>query len=270
MRFGLLLLLLFTSMANAGSLQVNGVRLWAAPDSTRVVLDVTGPVEHKLFTLKGPDRLVVDLKDATVSKELVNQLKSSGVVKGLRSGSRNKGDLRLVLDLSSPVKPKSFVLKPNDQYGHRLVIDLFGTGKAKKSEPKTVKAVSEPASLRDLVIAVDAGHGGEDPGARGRKGHQDDGGGNRSPGGSTLSDCDLGSRRLQQDDHSGLGKHLVSQRLNEFRLLLLLQGLYDLLTGLGVILSQPIPVGRHDLDDLALVGLGHLFVHVRAPGTLLG
>ena len=170
MRFGLLLLLLFTSMANAGSLQVNGVRLWAAPDSTRVVLDVTGPVEHKLFTLKGPDRLVVDLKDATVSKELVKQLKSSGVVKGLRSGSRNKDDLRLVLDLSSPVKPKSFVLKPNDQYGHRLVIDLFGTGKAKKSEPKTVKAVSEPSSLRDLVIAVDAGHGGEDPGARGRKG----------------------------------------------------------------------------------------------------
>jgi N-acetylmuramoyl-L-alanine amidase len=170
MRFGLLLLMLMTSFANAGALKVDGVRLWAAPDSTRVVLDVTGPVEHKLFTLKGPDRLVVDLKHASVSPALVKQLKSSGVVKGLRSGSRNKNDLRLVLDLAGPVKPKSFVLKPNEQYGHRLVIDLFGTGNTKKSVPKTVKAISKPSSLRDLVIAVDAGHGGEDPGARGRKG----------------------------------------------------------------------------------------------------
>jgi len=169
-RFGLLLFLLLTSIAaNAGSLQINGVRLWAAPDSTRVVFDITGQVEHKLFTLDGPDRLVVDLKHASISKALVSQLKSSGVVKGLRSGTRNKDDLRLVLDLSGPVKPKSFVLKPNDQYGHRLVIDLFGVGKAKKSEPKTIKVV-KPTVLRDLVIAVDAGHGGEDPGARGRNG----------------------------------------------------------------------------------------------------
>lgn len=169
-RFGLLLFLLLISVANAGSLKVNGVRLWAAPESTRVVFDVTGPVEHQLFTLKGPDRLVVDLKHASVDKALVKQLQASGVVKGLRSGSRNKDDLRLVLDLAGPVKPKSFILKPNDQYGHRLVIDLFGAGTAKQREPKTVKAVTEPGRLRDLVIAVDAGHGGEDPGARGRKG----------------------------------------------------------------------------------------------------
>lgn len=168
-RFGLLLFLLLTSIAHAGALQINGVRLWAAPDSTRVVFDVTGPVEHKLFTLKGPDRLVVDLKHASINKSLVKQLKRSGVVRGLRSGIRNKDDLRLVLDLSGPVKPKSFVLKPNDQYGHRLVIDLFSVGKTKQHAPKTVKRV-KPTVLRDLVIAVDAGHGGEDPGARGRKG----------------------------------------------------------------------------------------------------
>jgi len=169
-RPGLLLLLLLTSIAHAGPLQVSGVRLWAAPDSTRVVFDVTGPVEHQLFTLDGPDRLVIDLKHASVDKALVKQLASGGVVKGLRSGTRNKDDLRLVLDLAGPVKPKSFVLKPNDQYGHRLVIDLFGAGKAKKREPKTVKAITSPTKLRDLVIAVDAGHGGEDPGARGRRG----------------------------------------------------------------------------------------------------
>ena len=168
-RFGLLLFLLLTSIAHASALQINGVRLWAAPDSTRVVFDVTGPVEHKLFTLKDPDRLVVDLKHASISKALVKQLKRSGMVRGLRSGTRNKDDLRLVLDLSGPVKPKSFVLKPNDQYGHRLVIDLFSARKTKKHEPKTVKQV-KPTVLRDLVIAVDAGHGGEDPGARGRRG----------------------------------------------------------------------------------------------------
>ncbi|VAW78629.1 N-acetylmuramoyl-L-alanine amidase [hydrothermal vent metagenome] len=169
-RFGPLLLLLLTSLANAGSLQVKGVRLWAAPDSTRVVFDVTGPVEHKLLTLKDPNRLVIDLKHASVNKALVKQLESSGMVKGLRSGTRNKDDLRLVLDLTSPVKPKSFVLKPNDQYGHRLVIDLFSASQAKKSKPKTAKAIIKPAVLRDLVVAIDAGHGGEDPGARGRKG----------------------------------------------------------------------------------------------------
>ena len=169
-RFGLLLFLLLTLPANADSLQVSGVRLWAAPDSTRVVFDVTGPVEHKLFTLGGPNRLVIDLKHAGIDKSLADRLKSSGMVKGLRSGKRNKDDLRLVLDLTGPVKPKSFVLKPNDQYGHRLVIDLFGAGAVKKTEPKTAKAINKPAVLRDLVIAVDAGHGGEDPGARGRKG----------------------------------------------------------------------------------------------------
>jgi N-acetylmuramoyl-L-alanine amidase len=172
MRLLWLLLVLVSSLANAGSLQVQGVRLWAAPDSTRVVFDVSGPAEHRLFTLKGPDRLVVDVSDANIDKGLEKTLAGGGVVKGLRSGPRNKTDLRLVLDLEGPVKPKSFLLKPNAQYGHRLVIDLY-TGAADaavRSEPKKVRSATQPAKLRDLVIAIDAGHGGEDPGARGRKG----------------------------------------------------------------------------------------------------
>ncbi len=172
-RPGLLLLLLLiwiAPVAQAASLKVSGVRLWAAPDSTRVVFDVTGPVEHQLFTLDGPDRLVIDLKHAHMDKGVVSQLSAGGVVKGLRSGTRNKDDLRLVLDLSGPVKPRSFVLKPNQQYGHRLVIDLFGADAAKQRKPVTVKRAAPPSRLRDLVIAVDAGHGGEDPGARGHRG----------------------------------------------------------------------------------------------------
>lgn len=158
------------SLAEAGPLQVQGVRLWAAPDNTRVVLDVSGPAQHRLFTLANPDRLVLDITDAQIDDDLKSRASSGGMVRNVRSGPRNKNDLRLVLDLTGPVKPKSFALKPNDQYGHRLVIDLFSAGSAKKTSPAPVKAASEPAQLRDLVIAIDAGHGGEDPGARGRKG----------------------------------------------------------------------------------------------------
>jgi N-acetylmuramoyl-L-alanine amidase len=174
MRLAWLLLVLAASLANAGPLQVQGVRLWAAPDSTRVVLDVSGPAEHRVFTLKGPDRLVVDLKNAAIDTDLAAVKTRGGMVQRLRSGPRNKTDLRLVLDLSGPVKPKSFMLKPNQQYGHRLVIDLFGSTAAKAavapSAPRKVQAPNQPPQLRDLVIAIDAGHGGEDPGARGRKG----------------------------------------------------------------------------------------------------
>ena len=176
MQLGRLVLLLAIALvlapisgAYAGALQVQSARLWAAPDSTRVVFDVSGPVEHRLFTLKNPNRLVIDLSNAVIDDKLKQTLTSGGIVKKLRSGPRNKKDLRLVLDLNSPVKPRSFVLKPNEQYGHRLVIDLFSAGAAGKSVPKKVQA-SKPKQFRDLVIAIDAGHGGEDSGARGKKG----------------------------------------------------------------------------------------------------
>ena len=167
-RLGLLLLLLVVSL-DALALQVEGMRLWAAPDSTRVVFDVSGPVEHKLFTLDKPDRLVIDLKQARLAPTVRRQAAKGGIVKGLRSGMRNKTDLRLVLDLAGPARPRSFLLKPNAQYGHRLVIDLARVEQGKPRKAKVVKSI-QPAQLRDLVIAVDAGHGGEDPGARGRRG----------------------------------------------------------------------------------------------------
>jgi N-acetylmuramoyl-L-alanine amidase len=169
-RFVWLGLLLLPWLAQAAPLQVEGVRLWAAPDSTRVVFDVSAPAKHRLFTLKNPDRLVIDLSDAAIARGVKDSFSSGGIVKTLRSGPRNGHDLRLVLDLSGPAKPKSFVLKPNDQYGHRLVIDLFNSDKRPVAALKTLEAKNEPAKLRELVIAIDAGHGGEDPGARGKKG----------------------------------------------------------------------------------------------------
>lgn len=155
----------------AGPVEVRGVRVWAAPDNTRIVFDVSGPVAHELFALHGPDRVVIDLRDARLASSAADTT-AQGLVRGMRSGVRNGKDLRMVLDLSAPVRPRSFLLKPNGEYGHRLVVDLYDAvaPSAKASQPvKTVPTVAK-AQPRELVIAIDAGHGGEDPGARGSRG----------------------------------------------------------------------------------------------------
>jgi N-acetylmuramoyl-L-alanine amidase len=163
------LLWAFAVLCAAGEnpLQVDNVRLWAAPDNTRVVFDVSGTADHKLFTLHDPERLVVDLTNARLGGGFDRLAASGGLVKGLRTGLRNGRDLRLVLDLNGRARPKSFALKPNDQYGHRLVIDLHPLDSAAQAAQPARPARSAANAPRDLVIAIDAGHGGEDPGARG-------------------------------------------------------------------------------------------------------
>src|SRR5690606_35749868 len=122
--------------------------------------------EHSLFRLDGPDRIVIDLTDATVAKSLGEVGSADGLVRRLRTGVRDGDDLRVVLDLAAAAKPKSFVLRPNGTYGHRLVVDLF------PEQRRATKAPAQPAdnALRPLVVAIDAGHGGEDPGAIGPSG----------------------------------------------------------------------------------------------------
>ncbi len=162
-------------VAAGASHEVLGVRVSATGDRTRVVLDLSGPTEHRIFTLKGPERVVIDLPDTRLSRTAPRP-SGSGVVKRVRSGVRNGRDLRLVLDLGSAARPKSFLLPPSGGTGHRLVIDLVaagGTVAARPKQPvKTVDKVLEKP--RDLVIAVDAGHGGKDPGARGRRAREKD------------------------------------------------------------------------------------------------
>ncbi len=156
-------LLLVPLAAESAPVRIADVRVWEASDSTRIVFDVSGPVEHSVFTLTGPDRIVIDIDGADVPTVLPSIADASGLLKGLRSGRRNTSDIRLVLDLSGPATPRSFVLRPNDTFGHRLVVDLVPpVGKA--------RAAVAPAKLRDLVIAIDAGHGGKDPGAIGPSG----------------------------------------------------------------------------------------------------
>ena len=130
------------------------------------MLDLSQPVEHTLFTLTGPDRVVVDLKNSRFDNKLEGIPEGKGYVKGIRSARRKNGDLRIVLDLTHAVTPKSFHVRPNDQYGHRLVIDLDAPDVGKT----VIKVAPNTGKERDVLIAVDAGHGGEDPGAIGRKG----------------------------------------------------------------------------------------------------
>lgn len=159
-------MLLFSSLAVAGATEVSSVRVWPAPDSTRVVFDISAPADYNLFTLKDPHRVVIDINHADLNRSLTLNDAQGGVLEGVRSAPR--GDkLRVVLDLNQAVKPKSFLLQPNRKYGHRLVIDL-----QKPGHKAPVKAIEEHQTqgLRPVVIAIDAGHGGEDPGALGRRG----------------------------------------------------------------------------------------------------
>lgn len=169
-----ILLLLFSLPLLAGQVTVNNLRIWAAPDHTRLVFDTSHPVSHNLFTLKQPDRLVIDVQNALLAGEMP-EVEADPLVRRVRSAQRKDGSLRVVLDLKGVTKPRSFVLKPNRQYGHRLVVDLYGQeGESTRQSQKPVKQLASN-DLRDVVIAIDAGHGGEDPGAVGRRGtHEKD------------------------------------------------------------------------------------------------
>ncbi len=161
-----LTILLLSGAAQAA--EVRGLRVWAGPDYTRTVVDLSGPVDYKLFTLAGPDRVVIDLDQSRVQAGL-QAPKAGGVLNGVRTGKRDGGKVRLVLDLNTSSQPKSFLLKPTGEYGHRLVIDLpAAASTAGRNKVRHIDDVVKPN--RDIVIALDAGHGGEDPGSVGLKG----------------------------------------------------------------------------------------------------
>ncbi|MCK1793432.1 N-acetylmuramoyl-L-alanine amidase [Pseudomonas sp. TNT19] len=183
-----LLLLAVTVNAVADS-KVNSVRLWRAPDNTRLVFDLSGPVQHSVFTLTAPDRLVIDINGASLGAPL-NVNSANTPITAMRSAQRTPTDLRVVIDLKKAVTPKSFTLAPNAQYGNRLVVDLYDdaadaapipvpTNVAKVAPvPVTpidppVKLPPAPAGKRDIIVVIDAGHGGEDPGASGSRGQRE-------------------------------------------------------------------------------------------------
>ncbi len=168
--FGIIILLLSLPVT-ADEATIDGVRLWSAPDHTRLVFDTSGPVAHKIFSLGNPERLVIDLKDTRLKARMPKPGRTERAVRDIRSAHRNGTDLRVVLDLERHVRTKSFVLKPNREYGYRLVVDLdLGQGTQAAKAGGSVSKAGARARSRDVIIAIDAGHGGEDPGARGARG----------------------------------------------------------------------------------------------------
>src|SRR5690606_38876999 len=124
--------------------------------------------QYSIFTLNEPPRVVIDLSDSTMAASTAALDFENSPITALRSGIRNGTDVRVVLDLSREVNPSSFTLEPNGEQKNRLVIDLYDMGRAPVI-PAIVPPVEEKVTpqRRDIIVAIDAGHGGEDPGALG-------------------------------------------------------------------------------------------------------
>jgi N-acetylmuramoyl-L-alanine amidase len=164
--FGCFTLLLAALAHSATQATVKAVRLWSGPEGIRLVFDLSAPVEHNVMTLQNPARIVIDIDDARVDS--ASELpEGQGFVKQLRVGPQGRGDLRFVIDLSSPAAPNSFNVAPSGSYGHRLVVDLSPI--ASNAPPVPVKSADD-AHGRDVIVAIDAGHGGVDPGSIGKSG----------------------------------------------------------------------------------------------------
>lgn len=163
---GLVCILSAWSVSAANKL--DGVRIWAAPESTRIVFDLGTTPDYSYFTLTDPYRLVVDFKNASSGFDFKKLSNNSKLVRNVRlSKPPEKGTLRVVIDLVKPIKSNLFSLPPTAPYGNRLVVDLDDSTTS-ASQPKVV---SQPnGTMRDIIVAIDAGHGGDDPGSIGPSG----------------------------------------------------------------------------------------------------
>ena len=161
----LLLLLVLSPGPGCADTVIAGLRVWHPPQSTRLVFDLSDPVEFELFDLSDPKRLVVDMRRALVLGTLPESSALGPYLGGIRYGSPKSETLRFVFDLKQSVGYDAFLLPPEGTYGHRLVVDI---------SPLEVEAVDrnrlKPGKrARSFVIVIDPGHGGEDPGATGRR-----------------------------------------------------------------------------------------------------
>ena len=187
-------------VAWADAARIASARLWPAQEYTRVIFESATPIEHQLVVLRDPGRLVLDLARIERSDELAALASrvqpADPYITAIRVGQPAGGFLRVVLDLKSEIRPQVFALKPVAEFGHRLVIDLYPvnavdplmalldreradtmTPAPTAPEPRREAARSEPSASashktppRRITVALDPGHGGEDPGAVGRRG----------------------------------------------------------------------------------------------------
>ncbi|UZJ60487.1 N-acetylmuramoyl-L-alanine amidase [Pseudomonas sp. KU26590] len=163
--------------------QIRNARLWRSDSKLRLVFDLSGPVQYKTFTLSAPERIIIDVSGARLEGNFSQLALENTPIKSIRSGHFGQSDTRIVLDLTSPVQINSFLLGPEGAQGNRLVLDL---GHDVLSRPPVQLAAAAPLikeppaqstgrdrSKRDIMVVVDAGHGGKDPGAVGSKGERE-------------------------------------------------------------------------------------------------
>jgi N-acetylmuramoyl-L-alanine amidase len=226
--WALLLLCLMPALSDA-AVAILAVRVWPAPEYTRVTIESAKPIEYTLFTAKNPDRLVLDLEDVDLNAQLEGLPARVGTsdpyIQQVRIGRNRPGVVRLVLELRGEINPQAFSLKPVGEYAHRLVLDIYPahpvdplmalveqidrekasvaaeSGRQQRPDTGPVPGVTAQASVpkeerqaqaeptrpadkpsrlhkdrprpeidRLVTIVIDAGHGGEDPGAKGRYG----------------------------------------------------------------------------------------------------
>jgi len=179
------LVTLLLGASGALAADVRDVRVAATETGTRVVLDLSAPVKHKAFVLDDPGRVVLDVqRSALKNKQALSELargRPEGVVTGARSGKLPNNGLRLVFEVQGKVSVQTSTAEPSGDAGHRLILDIAGpAASAPRAVAVTPAAPSQPIAIRpahapsesgrDIIIAIDAGHGGVDPGASGRKG----------------------------------------------------------------------------------------------------
>lgn len=164
---GLLLLTLSTSVMAS---TIDGIRLSQSATDTRLVFDLSDKVKFYSFILHNPERLVIDFQRTSQPKALVLPNLSNSLINNIRYATRDNNTLRVVLDLNQPTQHKSHLLAPSNDRSHRLVVDFNNVAKTTTKNKTTTPKITKPILQRDIVIAIDAGHGGNDAGATGRKG----------------------------------------------------------------------------------------------------
>ncbi len=155
--------------SKSSSTRVQDIRLSKNKGYVRLVFDLDGIADHSIFSMQNPERVVLDIKNTKMSHGIVDRVQANSLIRGIRSGVRHGDDIRVVFDLSKTVKPRSFLLAPSGKAGHRLVLDLHDSKKASAAK-KSSRSATKKTKKRDVIIAIDAGHGGKDPGATGRAG----------------------------------------------------------------------------------------------------